>query len=633
MRSEALLLTLVSSTAHAWTMGSSGRMLLAMAAPARAWTTVSSGYASSAIDVYVSGGSTEMFNGVSSGGSSYTPPAAPEKTCATRSVSDCETTALYDDDGSYCELDNNACVDLPYAQPCASGASVTGTSIDLTPFPDIPSNLFDGGYIRLPHELHGYPAYASTEASPATLLYYGGCAALGEPSWLLHLTFADPKDSAALAADVAECPHMVQLPGRRLPGPARARNAVAASVDSVSTRPSDVEVACFDVAPPCEDSLVLAGAKVDSADGSPLQLFDGAYAATDATVNFVPLLERRGELLTWYAFYCPRVSVWMVGGAADVDAARNGGCAGHVAWTGSAVSVSTGDGFVASDAQLLCAAPAACEHAVRVAGTHLEWTSAGGAPLSTGFLEGVFERTGATTPDGSPVYASRLVDDLELMRCDNRWRISYAHDEADPCGAATVLGYVGSPDLSEHASVFSNRDEASCTGEPCLFDVDAGARATCLEAFAVASCGDAPSVTLEGAGELSVAYETSGPVNGEASYASEAGGLIYYCPQQEAWVVAAPDDGINTDTCARLLKLSDSVLGANDARQIWYRWNGEADELLAATATCDGAPSPKPTPAPVPSDERTPAPVPESDAAARLGAGVLAAAAVAALLL
>ena len=102
-----------------------------------------------------------------------------------------------------------------------------------------------------------------------------------------------------------------------------------------------------------------------------------------------------------------------------------------------------------------------------------------------GLLDGVFEKTGAVTPDGGPVYASRLVGTLELMRCENRWRIAYAHDEASPCDpAATVLGatpcvealrraskrrplgYVGSPDLSERASVFSNRDAAGCTGEP-----------------------------------------------------------------------------------------------------------------------------------------------------------------------
>ena len=53
-----------------------------------AWYT-GGGYASSAVDVYVSGGSTEMFGSVSSGGG-YSSPAPPvTKTCANRNAA-CE---------------------------------------------------------------------------------------------------------------------------------------------------------------------------------------------------------------------------------------------------------------------------------------------------------------------------------------------------------------------------------------------------------------------------------------------------------------------------------------------------------------------------------------------------------------
>ena len=54
-------------------------------------------------------------------------------------------------------------------------------------------------------------------------------------AWLLHLTFADPTNAAAVAEDTANCPHLVQLrSGRRLPGKARADNAKATTVSSVS---------------------------------------------------------------------------------------------------------------------------------------------------------------------------------------------------------------------------------------------------------------------------------------------------------------------------------------------------------------------------------------------------------------
>ena len=62
-------------------------------------------------------------------------------------------------------------------------------------------------------------------------------------AWLLHLTFADPTNAAAVAEDTVNCPHLVQLrSGRRLPGKARAENAKATTVSSVSYQRSTVSV-------------------------------------------------------------------------------------------------------------------------------------------------------------------------------------------------------------------------------------------------------------------------------------------------------------------------------------------------------------------------------------------------------
>ena len=100
----------------------------------------------------------------------------------------------------------------------------------------LPDNFFDGSYIRTGYSVNGEPVFASTESSPALLLYYGTCSELSdEGAWLLHLTFADPTNSAAVAEDTSNCPHLVQLrSGRRLPGKARADNAKATTVASVS---------------------------------------------------------------------------------------------------------------------------------------------------------------------------------------------------------------------------------------------------------------------------------------------------------------------------------------------------------------------------------------------------------------
>ena len=66
-----------------------------------AWYT-GGGYASSAVDVYVSGGSTEMFGSVSSGGGSSSPAPPPvTKTCANRNAA-CEWIPSWDTDGLYC---------------------------------------------------------------------------------------------------------------------------------------------------------------------------------------------------------------------------------------------------------------------------------------------------------------------------------------------------------------------------------------------------------------------------------------------------------------------------------------------------------------------------------------------------
>ena len=45
-----------------------------------------------------------------------------------------------------------------------------------------------------------------------------------------------------------------------------------------------------------------------------------------------------------------------------------------------------------------------------------------------------YERNGVTTPDGFPVYESRLVDGLELLRCTTTLIRAKDHED-DPCGA------------------------------------------------------------------------------------------------------------------------------------------------------------------------------------------------------
>ena len=83
------------------------------AARVSAWYT-GGGYASSAVDVYVSGGSTEMFGSVSSGGGSSSPAPPVTKTCANRNAA-CEWVPSWDSDGLYCSSSDGGCVDL-----CAS---------------------------------------------------------------------------------------------------------------------------------------------------------------------------------------------------------------------------------------------------------------------------------------------------------------------------------------------------------------------------------------------------------------------------------------------------------------------------------------------------------------------------------
>ena len=277
------------------------------------------GYASSAVDVYVSGGSTEMFGSVSSGGGSSSPAPPVTKTCANRNAA-CEWVPNWDTDGLYCSSSDGGCVGLcassldasacdaadgcvhdgsscRVADTCASGVRVEGTDIDVSQvFAEFPDNFFDGAYIRTGYALNGEPVFASTESSPALLLYYATCSELSDEdgAWLLHLTFADPTNAAAVAEDTANCPHLVQLrSGRRLPGKARAENAKATTVSSVSYQRSTVSVTCFDAQVPCgADAVILNGARVEStSDGTSYGLFDGAYTLGNAaTVNWQPLL-------------------------------------------------------------------------------------------------------------------------------------------------------------------------------------------------------------------------------------------------------------------------------------------------------------------------------------------------------
>ena len=303
--------------------------------------------------------------------------------------------------------------------------------------------------------------------------------------------------------------------------------------------------------------------------------------------------------MTWYMYYCSRLGTWIVGSESDVEDARDGGCRGHVVINTAdddAVQVSTADGFVSASATVSCAAAeggACAGDAVRVAGTSLYWPGAEGTTVSKTFLEGAYERNGVTTPDGFPVYESRLVDGLELLRCDNRWRIAYAKDhEDDPCGSATVLGYVGSPDLTVAAPVFSNIDHESCTGVPCHYDVDVGATATCIEAFTIEGCAGS-TIEVSGASEFDGSYDVlNEEINGQPAYANS--NMIYYCPSVESWVVAEGTD-VDTDACVGDLQLFDSVLGGT--RQVWWRHADGAVPVRAkgVTATCTGVPTPAPT--------------------------------------
>ena len=161
-----------------------------------------------------------------------------------------------------------------------------------------------------------------------------------------------------------------------------------------------------------------------------------------------------------------------------------------------------------------------------------------------------------------------------------------------------MLGYVGSPDLTVAAPVFSNIDHASCTGVPCHYDVDVGATAKCLQAFTVEGCAGS-TIEISGA---SVAFDGSydlldDEVNGQPSYARGDTNMIYYCPSVESWVVAAGTD-VDTDACFGDLQLFDSVLGA--PQQVWWR-HVDGEEPVRAdgvVATCTGVPTPRPTPAP-----------------------------------
>ena len=304
-------------------------------AKSSSWYT-GGGYASSAVDVYVSGGSTEMFGSVSSGGGSSSPAPPVTKTCANRNAA-CEWVPSWDTDGLYCSLGSgNYCVDLCDSSLDASACDAAdgcvhdgsscrrrhvrercpnraGTDIDVSQvFAEFPDNFFDGSYIRTGYSLNGEPVIASTESSPALLLYYGTCSQLSDDdgAWLLHLTFADPTNSAAVAEDTVNCPHLVQLrSGRRLPGKARADNAKATTVSSGLLSTVD-GVRVGERASALRRRRGDSGnARVESTtDGTSYGLFDGAYTLGNAaTVNWQPLLKKQTELMTWYMYYCARL--------------------------------------------------------------------------------------------------------------------------------------------------------------------------------------------------------------------------------------------------------------------------------------------------------------------------------------
>ena len=119
-----------------------------------AWYT-GGGYASSAVDVYVSGGSTEMFGSVSSGGGSSSPAPPVTKTCANRNAA-CEWVPSWDLDGLYCSSSDGGCVDL-----CDS-------SLDASACDEAVGCVHDGSSCRVADTCASGVTVASTSRSRAT---------------------------------------------------------------------------------------------------------------------------------------------------------------------------------------------------------------------------------------------------------------------------------------------------------------------------------------------------------------------------------------------------------------------------------------------------------------------------------
>ena len=136
--------------------------------------------------------------------------------------------------------------------------------------PGISDDLFDGYYVERSTRLGDHAIYASTASSPSLVLYHCDDAAKfgAEGAWLGHAFFGDVTDDAALAAEIAACPHLVQWQsGARLAGASRAQNAVATSTTAdVTTRTSTVVVTCFAPGPCGAGTAVLSGARVATAD-------------------------------------------------------------------------------------------------------------------------------------------------------------------------------------------------------------------------------------------------------------------------------------------------------------------------------------------------------------------------------
>ena len=444
---------------------------------------VTGGYAASQVNAYISGSGTTMFNGVSSSAPSYSAPAPAPATCDARGVSRCEDVSLYDSDGQYCELEGSRCVDLA-VETCASGAvEVRGTSISVdAALPGISDDLFDGYYVERSTRLGDHAIYASTASSPSLVLYHCDDAAKfgAEGAWLAHAFFGDVADDAALAAEIAACPHLVQWQsGARLAGASRAQNAVATSTTAdVTTRTSTVVVTCFAPGPCGAGTAVLSGARVATADAD-YGLWDGAYETFDgvAAVNFLPVRKREGAIYAWYAYYCARAATWLVTTLEGLDAARGGSCDGYVSFGETTVAVAADGAFAAApEASLACATAEGCAGGVDLSGTALAWGGSEGSLLPSDYLDGAYVDGGASS-GGLPVYESSAVEGLAVLFCGAKWHVAFA---ASGCDDGIVLGYVASPALSK-GSIFANRDVDTCADGvyPCVYDAVVGASATC----------------------------------------------------------------------------------------------------------------------------------------------------------